>query len=95
MKRVGIIFCNQDRPLRRHLLHRRLVLRMSTRTINIYVYLCIMMAHFTRGKIFPQKKNFVKCDWPTQIFCRKNNFEAENFQLLTMIFSVEMGQDSQ
>jgi hypothetical protein len=34
---------------------------------------------------FPQKEHFVKCDWPTQIFRRKKNFEVENFQLLTMI----------
>jgi hypothetical protein len=32
---------------------------------------------------FPRKENFVKCDWPTQIF---RNFEVENFQLSTMIF---------
>ena len=42
-------------------------------------------AHF-HSENFPQKENFVKCDWPTQIF-RWKNFEVENFQLLTMIFS--------
>jgi hypothetical protein len=31
----------------------------------------------------PQKENFVKCDWRTQIFHRKK-FKVENFQLLTM-----------
>jgi hypothetical protein len=32
-------------------------------------------------------ENFVKCDWPTQVFRRKN-VEVENcFQLLTMVFS--------
>ena len=36
---------------------------------------------------FRQKENFVKCDWQRQIFRRETNFEVENFQLLTMIFS--------
>ena len=35
----------------------------------------------------PQKENFVKCDWSTQILRRKKIIEVENFQLLTMIFS--------
>jgi hypothetical protein len=33
-----------------------------------------------KGPISTQE-NFVKCDWPTQIFRRKN-FEVENVQLL-------------
>ena len=36
---------------------------------------------------FPQKENFVKCDWPTQIFRRKKILKLKNFRLLTMIFS--------
>jgi hypothetical protein len=40
-------------------------------------------AHAFPLRKIPQKENFVKCDWPTQIFRR---FEVENFQLLTMIF---------
>jgi hypothetical protein len=40
----------------------------------------VLKAHYHSG-------NFVKCDWPTQIFRGKKIFEVENFQLLTMIFS--------
>jgi hypothetical protein len=36
---------------------------------------------------FPQKENFVKCDWPDTNFLSEKNFEVENVQLLTMIFS--------
>jgi hypothetical protein len=28
---------------------------------------------------FPQKENFVKCDWPTQIFCRKKILKLKIF----------------
>jgi hypothetical protein len=36
----------------------------------------------------PQKEKFVKSDWPTCTnFASEKNFEVENFQLLTMIFS--------
>ena len=46
-----------------------------------------MLRPISNQENFPQKENFVKFDWPTQIFRRKKNFEVENFQLLTMIFS--------
>jgi hypothetical protein len=36
---------------------------------------------------FPQKENFFKCDWPTQIFLWKKILKVENFQLLTITFS--------
>ena len=63
--------------------------------MHAYMYTSIKAHAFPLRKI-PQKENFVKCDWPTQIFRR---FEVENFQLLTMIFlenfleCMEMGLD--
>ena len=35
-------------------------------------------ANFHSGK-FLQKENFVKCDWPTQIFRRKKNLKLKIF----------------
>ena len=64
--------------------------------------LSLRLRHISTQRKFPHKENFVKCDWPTQliqILRRKQNFEDENFQLLTMKFldnflSVEMGLDT-
>ena len=36
--------------------------------------------------VIAQKENFAKCDWPAQIFRRKEILKLKNFQLLTMIF---------
>ena len=35
---------------------------------------------FSTKENFPWKGKFVKCDWPTQIFCWKKNFEVENLK---------------
>jgi hypothetical protein len=52
----------------------------------------IALRRISNQENFPQQENFVKCDWPTQIFRRKKIlklkiFSCQNFQLLTMIFS--------
>ena len=56
--------------------HLRLYVCLSARHVKNIV----LKAHYHSG-------NFVKCDWLTQIFRGKKNFEVKNFQLLTMIFS--------
>jgi hypothetical protein len=45
-----------------------------------------LKAYFTTQENSPQKENFVKCDWPTQIFRGKKSLKVENFQLLNDIF---------
>jgi hypothetical protein len=38
---------------------------------KIYVILMLQERRISTQENFPQKENFAKCDWPTQIFRRK------------------------
>jgi hypothetical protein len=60
----------------------------STRT-NLRASICISTAFrlISTQENFSQKENFVKCDLVDTNFPSEKNFEVENFQLLTMIFS--------
>jgi hypothetical protein len=43
-----------------------------------FAYIAVNMAISVQEN-FPQKENFVKCDWPTQIFRRKNILKLKIF----------------
>ena len=52
-----------------------------------WAFVICLKAAISTPENFPQKENFVKCDLADTNFPSEENFEVENFQLLTMIFS--------
>jgi hypothetical protein len=45
--------------------------------VRVILSMIVVKAHSHSRKFSAERKNFVKCDWPTQIFRQKKNFEEK------------------
>jgi hypothetical protein len=59
---------------------------LTLNCLNIRYTRPILIISISTEENFPQKENFVKCDWPTQIFRRKKILKLKIFLLSNDIF---------